>query len=225
MRRVIDFVDSLITPSVEPPVTVDYAKRHLRSLSNREDDLVLGWILTAGEALERETGRQLITATRELWLDRFPDYLASPWTTDGIITGTRIVLPHPPLLSVVSVCYIDAAGALVPFSDGASPETLSYQTKAPAGPYAERGWIEPLYGMTWPIARAESGAVRIQYRCGYGATSDDIPNVARQLICWAVACFDQHRGPGEKVYADMPIGVQMMFDEFKYSAFPGGALR
>jgi hypothetical protein len=64
------------------------------------------------------------------------------------------------------------------FTDGGSPETNLYVVKAPAGPYAEPGWIEPLSGTQWPIAREESGAVRIQYICGYGDTDSDVPPIS-----------------------------------------------
>jgi uncharacterized phiE125 gp8 family phage protein len=219
MPGVITLTDSLVTAPQQPPVTVAYAKAHLRSLSAREDELVASWILGAASSFEEYTGRQIITATRELWIDRFPDY---DGLVSGTVTGTRIQLPKPPLQAVVSVTYVDSAGASVAFSDGASPETVSYSVKAPAGPYAARGWIEPLYGLTWPTARIESGAVRIQYRCGYGDTPDDVPAEIRDLLCRLVAGADLYRTPmieGRLSVQEDPY-VRMKLEAFKFSALP-----
>lgn len=208
MSRVIRAVDTEITPSAEPPITVPYARTHIKALGSQEDELIESWILAAGQYIEGQTGRQLITATRELWLDGFP-------------CGTRIELPRPPLQGVVSVLYVDGDGTLQAFSDGASPEVLSYQVKAPAGTYARRGWLEPVSGISWPSTRVESAAVRIQYTAGYGDSPDDIPALLRGAICYLVSTFDRYRSPLQDLrFVDLPLGVQKTLEEFKYSALP-----
>jgi len=185
---------------------------------------VLGWILAAASYFQEYTGRQIITATRALWLDRFPD---TSGLVTGTVTGSRIQLPRPPLQGVDSVQYIDASGSLVAFSDGASPETVSYQVKAPAGAYAERGWIEPLYGLAWPTTRVQSGAVRIQYRCGYGDTPESVPDLIRDLLCRLAGSSDQYRTTmieGRLTVQEDPY-VRMVLDGFKFSALPTVAHR
>lgn len=222
--RVIRITDSLIVPPAVPPVTVEYAKRHLRSLGNSEDVLVATWIQAAASYFEEQTGRQIITATREAWLDAFPG------CTGALGWQQKIELPHPPLQGVVSVGYIDADGVLQAFEDGStSPATTLLSVRAPQGPYAVCGTVEPLSGQSWPICRAESGAVRIQYTCGYGDTSDDVPELIRGILLFLVAHFDQFRGAVSEArsgaIANLPFGVDQMISGFKYSALSSMVLR
>lgn len=221
MSRVISMVDSLVTPPAVPPMTVAYAKKHIKSISTAEDLLIASWIQAAGSYFEEQTGRQIITATREVWLDGFPTYV---WPGGG-----RIELPHPPLQSVVSVRYVDGSGSLLNFDDGASPAVQSYSVKAPQGPYAARGWLEPNYGGMWPTPRAESGSVRIQYTCGYGDSVEDVPELITAILCFLVAHFDQFRSAVHEAQRgsieELPFGVRIMMDGFKYSALPTMVLR
>jgi len=218
----LQITDSLISTLPTPAITVAYAKDHIRALGNTDDNLIAVWINAAASYFEEQTGRQLITATREAWLDAFP------WV-GGAGAISRIELPHPPLQSVVSVQYLDADGTLQSFTGG-SPATALFTTSAPAGPYARRGWVEPLFGQTWPTPYAQTGAIRIRYTCGYGDTPDDIPELVRGILCFLVGHFDTNRSAvqnsqrGESVMA-LPYGVQEMMNGFKYSALPSQVLR
>jgi len=225
MFRVIDTVDTLITAPVQPPMTVDHARRHIRAISREDDVLIATWIQAAAQYFEAQTGRQIITATRELWMDAFPcQFYGGQWWGGPSATRQRIELPHPPLQSVVSVKYIDSTGTEQSYSDGGSPDAPFYQAKAPQGPYARRGYVEPIYGNTWPVARCEGGAVRIQYVSGYGDTPDDVPELVTGILCYLVAHFDTVRAAVHEVrrgqMLELPYGVRAMMDEFKYSAYP-----
>jgi uncharacterized phiE125 gp8 family phage protein len=217
----LSLTDTVITPPVLPPLTLTYVKSHIRALGNADDTLTVVYINAAASYFEEQTGRQLITATREVWLDAFPFVGASGMQA-------RIELPHPPLQSVISVQYIDETGTLQSFDDGASPATNLFRSSAPSGAYASRGFVEPIAGYTWPIARRETGAVRIRYTCGYGLTPATVPELARGILCYLVGHFDTFRGA---VYEsrkgqlqELPFGVQMMMDGFKYSALPSRVL-
>lgn len=224
MHGVIDLVDTVVTAPAQPPLTVEYARRHLRALGHSDDLLVATWILAAAQYFEEQTGRQIITATREVWLDAFP---CRP-QTDGY-QPVRIELPRPPLQTVVSVRYIDGTGDLVSFSDGGSPDLPLFKVNAPAGPHAVRGWLEPVYGAAWPLARGESGAVRIQYTAGYGDDMAAVPELIRGILCYLVTHFDQFRGAVHEArrgqVLELPYGVQAMLDGFKYSAQSSIVLR
>lgn len=202
-------------------ITLAYAKAHIRALGTYDDTLIGVYIDAAASYFEEQTGRQILNATREAWLDRFPFLGASG-------ECARIELPHPPLLTVVSVNYIDADGVLQEFNNAASPSEL-WRYSAPAGPYCHRGFVEPKYGYSWPIARLETGAVRIQYTCGYGATADAVPPLVRGILCYLVDHFFNYRGAVAEArkgqILELPYGVQMMMDGFKYSAFPSQVLR
>lgn len=226
MRSSLILTDSLISSMADasPPVsalTLAYAKQHIRALNAADDALTAVRIDAAAQYFESQTGRQLLTATREVWLDAFPFLGASGG-------DARIELPHPPLLSVVSVKSVDGNGVLQSFTGG-SPVTNLFSVSAPVGPYAPRGWVEPKYGTAWPIARAETGAVRIRYTCGYGNTPDDIPALARGVLCFLVAHFDTfpsavHEARNGQVL-ELPYGVRQMLDGFTYSALPTQVLR
>lgn len=217
--RVIKTYDTVITAPVQPPMRIEYAKRHIRTLSNAEDVLIAAWINAAAQFFEEQTGRQLITATRELWLDRFPCEVVYPF---GTITGRRIELPYPPLQSVTSVQYVSSDGTVQDFTDGGSPESNLWTAKTPAGPYAERGWIEPTYGASWPIAREESGAVRIRYVCGYGDTDSDVPDLVIGALAFLVGNFDQNRSAEafRTGFGELPMNIEAILQPFKYSAYP-----
>lgn len=226
MTRTLTFTDTLIStvaggsPAVQA-LTLAYAKLHIRSLNTADDALISVFIDAAASYFEEQTGRQLLTATREAWLDAFP------WI-GGSGADARIELPHPPLIAVTSVKYIDGAGVLQSYTGG-SPVANLYRISAPSGPYATRGFVEPLFGGTWPIGRAETGALRIQYTCGYGSTPAAIPPLVRGILCFLVGHFDTFRSAVAEArngnILELPLGVRAMMDAFKYSALSSQVLR
>lgn len=219
--RPLRMTDTLISTvaSASPyiaPLTLAYAKEHIRALGTTDDTLIAVYINQAASYFEEQTGRQLLTATREVWLDAFPFIGASGM--DG-----RIELPKPPLQTVVSVKYIDPNGVLQTFRGG-SPVGDLFRYSAPAGDYCSRGWVEPIYGGRWPTARAETGSVRIRYTCGYGDTAAAMPALVKGILCFLTAHFDTYRShTQDQIVAAIPYGVQMMLDGFKYSALPSQA--
>jgi len=227
MFRLIQTTESLITPAATQALTLEYVKTHLRSLNDADDALVRVWIDAAASYFTEKTGRPLITETRELWLEAFPNAFGSGWYYagwPGHLHGL-IELPHPPLVKVNSVQYLDATGAYVEFSDGASPETLYWQYGAPQGPYARRGWVRPIVTQSWPCAQPDPAAVKINYDCGYGGI-EDVPELARGILCYMIASYDQNRSPEafRSAFADFPLGMQAIMDGFKSTALPSHVL-
>ncbi len=199
-------------------LTLAYAKQHIRALGTADDTLIQVYIDAAASYFEEQTGRQLLTAVREAWLDAFPFV-----GTSGACA--RIELPHPPLQSGDGVHYVDSNGVSQSFVGG-SPSAALWRASLAAGPYAPRGFVEPLYGQSWPIARAQTGAVQIRYTCGYGDTAADMPPLVRGILCYLVAHFDKYRAhTQDQAVSEIPYGVKMMIDGFKYSALPSQVLR
>lgn len=215
------FISSIAdaSPPVQP-LTLDYAKLHIRALGDADDTLTTVNINAVASYFTEQTGRPLLTETREAWLDAFPFIGAY-----GMYA--RIELPHPPLQEVLSVEYIDPNGVLQSFTDGGSPPTNLWTFSAPTGPYARRGFVEPLYGSCWPFARHQTGAVRIRYTCGYGDGPDDMPELARGVLCYLLGNMDQVRqaAPFRTGYGDFPTGIENLMSGFKYSALPSQILR
>lgn len=158
---------TLITPPVGEPITLTEAKAHIKVTWSAEDDLITRLIAGARQAFEDDTGRQLLTATWEMYLDCFPRFRTE-----------RIEVCNPPLDSVTSITYIDTAGASQTWSN-----TL-YTVKALAGPHAGRGQIYPVADETYPLTRRIPNAVSILFDAGYGAAAAVPEEIKEALLAW-----------------------------------------
>ncbi|MES2341721.1 MAG: hypothetical protein V4597_08585 [Pseudomonadota bacterium] len=220
--RELTIVDSLVEGPAGPAVSLAYARQHIQALTTADDNMIAIWTAAASGYFTDQTGRDPIFTVRDALLDAFP----FPGRSGR---EARIELPHPPLNEVLSVEYVDPDGNVVPFDDGASPETRFWTYSAPQGTYAPRGFVEPISGRQWPIARDETGSVRIRYRSGYTADPDQVPDLARAILCYLIAHFDQFRGAVHEArkgqVLELPYGVKAMIDGFKYSAAPTQVLR
>jgi len=187
---------SLVSGPAEEPLIVQDVATHLRFPLGTEDGLLDNWITAAREAFEHATGRQLLTATWECWRDEFP-------------CGEALSLPKPPLQEVVSVQYVDTAGTLQTWAPSA------YVVIAPQGPYARRGRLRPVYGAPWPQTRSEPGAVRIQFKAGYGDDPTAVPELAKTALYLFVAHFHRYRAPVQEVpTAELPLGLSSIVRRF-----------
>lgn len=142
---------TLITaPSVEP-VTLAEAKLQCRVDADlTADDARIGVLISAvREQAEHEIGGALVTQTWERTLDAFP------------VSGGAIELGMPPVQSLVSVKYLDAAGTEQTLAPSA------YTLDAVAAP----GWVLPAAGTDWPAAGDYANAVRVRFVAGFGAAS------------------------------------------------------
>ena len=159
---------ALLQAPAEPVVTLDEARLHLRVDSYDESDLITALVEAATAQAEAYCRRRFVTQQWRLTLGAFP--------------SGAIVLPWPPLVSVESVAYLDQNGVL--------------QVVAPAD-YAVRtavtpGEVVPAYGKTWPTARAEPDAVRIDFTCGYGAAAA-VPHAVRRAVLLVVGTLYANR--------------------------------
>lgn len=152
-------------------------------------------------------GRALMPQTWELQLLSFNDRR----------TGSRphhnlhaIPLPYPPLISIVSVKYLDMAGVDQPLALGAG-----YRILGMGQPFSRQA-IAPLYGTAWPATRVDDAAVRIRYTCGYDDDVNVMPKQLVQAICLSVRALlplmtrdamlfeDRVEGLGSKRYQNNP---------------------
>lgn len=167
---------TLLAQPVSEPLLVSEAKEHLRVDQSVEDPLIAGLIKSARQHCESVTRRALVSQTWKLWLDEFP------------VDGWPIELPLPPLRSVSSVKYLDAAGAEQTW------DASNYTVYAPAGPYAERGKIVPNADVNYPTVQVVLNAVRIEFIAGYG-TDADVPEALKSWILLRVGELYAHREP------------------------------
>ena len=137
-------------PSVEP-VTVTEAKAHCR-VDHSLDDLMLATMIQgAREFCEKFTARAFVTQTLELVIDEFP-------------VG-EILIPRPPLQSVVSITYDDSSGMATVL------DPSGYEVDTASAP----GWVVPS-SSGWPSTWDGINAVRIRYIAGYDPTTDSPPD-------------------------------------------------
>ena len=169
---------TLITPAAGLPMTLEDVKTHLRMDGNAEDSLVTDYIRAATEYIEAATGIQIMRATWEATSNGFPTYCDD----DGYMA---IRLPRPPLVSVVSVSYVDTDG---------TTQTLTEGTDYAVDTRKQPGRVVPYYGASWPTARDQPNSVTVRYVAGYLATAD-VPHKIKQAIRYLVTHYDRFRQP------------------------------
>jgi uncharacterized phiE125 gp8 family phage protein len=156
----IDWTTTLGTAPTIEPVTVDDVKRRGRISGTDLNADVKQNITAARLMVEHDTGRQLITATWKLYLDRFP------------VGGGVIRMPYPPLQSVTTIKYYDGDGVQQTWT------ASEYRVDKDSEPAR----ITEAYGHTWPATRDMTGAVEVEYLCGYGTAGSNVPRTLRQAI-------------------------------------------
>ncbi len=147
-------LEQTTAPAVTP-ITLDEAKEHLRipkAITGDDAYLERHLIPSAWQYVEKETQRQLITATWQLTLDCFP-----PWT---------IKVPKPNLISVTTLTYINTAG---------TSTSLTENTDFIISTSSKPGRITPAYTKSWPTTRQVMDAVTLTYTAGFGAAANSIP--------------------------------------------------
>lgn len=172
-------------PAAEPLLKAAL-RRHLLIDGTDHDTVLEELELVARKAAETFTGRQFITATLELTLDRFPG---------------RITLPRPPLQSVTSVKYDDDDGV----EQTVDAADYTVQTAQ------HSGFIVPAYSETWPTPRAHVGAVRVLYVAGYGDSGSDVPDPILHAIRLMVGGWFEDR----ELVGEIPVGATRLLRPYR----------
>jgi uncharacterized phiE125 gp8 family phage protein len=159
----------LITPPATEPIGLSDAMNYCRIDSDADVVTIQSMITAARQEAEKITRRQLITATWELRLDRFPK---------------TIYPPMAPMQSVSSLKYLDSAG---------DEQTLVENTDFIVDTYSEPARIIPAYGMVWPPIYPVFNAVRVQFVAGYGDNDTDVPQSIRNWMMVFFGALYEHR--------------------------------
>lgn len=177
-----------VTAPAETPVSIADIKTHLRITNVTEDAFLTALIEAAVGTIDGRDGwlgRALISQTWKLTIPGFPPgagrfrHFAAHCSNEA-----AIILPLPPLQSVVSIKYTNAAGSLITVD----PATYRLNTDA------EPGWVEPVYGGAWPSdMRSHSEGVAIEFVAGYGDDGDDIEPTIIHYIKLAVGDYYRDR--------------------------------
>jgi uncharacterized phiE125 gp8 family phage protein len=174
----------LVTPPAEEPVSLIEAKLHLRVDFDEDDTLIASLIAAARQAAETLTGRQLITARWKQVLDCFPgpSLMGVPAGQAFTLPGHAILVPKAPVLSVVSIDYLDMGSAIQ------TMPASSYTVDAACEPAR----ITPVFGQIWPICLPQIGAVSVTFDAGYG-TAAQVPEGIKSWIKLRVGSLYAHR--------------------------------
>ena len=136
-------------------LTLSEAKRHLNiELTDTDNDVYIRSLVDAAHTrIEQITKRKLLTQTVTEYFDDWPD-------------GEYFELPYGKLQSVASVKYKDSDGDESTFSS----DDYIVETNT------EKGRVVLAYGESWPtVTLYPSKPIYIEYVCGYGANSSDVP--------------------------------------------------
>ena len=158
----------LITEPKEEPVSLKAAKLHVKQEESADDALIARFIKAARMNAEEITGRQFITATWEQRFDCFPSWFE---------------LIKPPLLSVVSIKYIDTDGNEATVDDS----TYTVDT------YRTLGRVVLNSGESWPAVKDVINSVRIQWTAGYGPKATNVPEDIKAAITLTIGHLYEHR--------------------------------
>ncbi len=175
------------------PLELAVVKTHCRVLHGGDDVYLAQLSLAALEAAEAATHRQLLTATWDLQVDRFPD------------DRQPLRLPLGAWQATTSVSYVDTAG------DTQTLDAAKYTTVG-----TEPALIWPAYGQVWPATRVQAGAVTVRFTCGYGDSHEQIPTLLRQGMLLLVGHWYVNREAiiTGAIATEMPIGVAAIFAQF-----------
>lgn len=148
---------ALITAPIEEPVSLAEAREWIGGITgNDRDAQINNAIVAARDWFERETGTQVMTATRELRLDEFPDVIR---------------LPRGPVQSITSITYNDTDDASQTYPLADTDQDLD-------APVAR---VQPKSGKVWAATVAGLNKVLVRYVCGYSAPAV-VPESIKQAI-------------------------------------------
>ncbi|MGE5467289.1 MAG: head-tail connector protein [Ignavibacteria bacterium] len=159
-----------ITAPAAAPFDVAEARLHVRQDITDDDAKLASLARAVAQFAETETWRAVVASRWEQSLDSFPgpSLVGVPYGRTYSLPGHAILLERSPLIQVVSIQYMDMAGA--------------WQTMAPedyvvddSGPVPR---ITPIFGKIWPINRPQIGSVKVTFDAGYAAplTADATAN-------------------------------------------------
>ncbi|MDW7658134.1 MAG: head-tail connector protein [Bacillota bacterium] len=184
----------IITPVDTEPVSLAEVRQHLRLPDEpTEDDLLLNLVKTARAYCENFTRRALAEQTLEMYLDRFS-------------VNSSIMLPCPPLQSVMEIGYKDSTGT---------------ETILPASNYIvvtdrEPGRVMTVYGMSWPVFTPFPAApIRIRFVAGYAI----LPELIRQALLLLVGHWYENREATGTAKDQTAFSVHALLSPYRVEVF------
>lgn len=211
---------STVTGPTFEPVSLEEAKAQLRITASNDDGLIAGYIMAARSFVESSIHRVLAEQTFDFTIDfgwPFKNVSAYPYyeyphygyTYLENFARFRVELPLSPVTaaaSVVSITYVDANGA----TQTLDPSQYVAIVDGPV-PY-----IEPVFGVTWPIPRLQPACITIRFKAGY-STPGGTPEPVRMAILMLAGHFYNNREATSGDMIELPFGVEALISPFRQS--------
>jgi hypothetical protein len=184
------------------------------SKNTTSDPYLAEIIRAAREYVEVNTNRALIRQQWRWTQDGFPPRwfeTAAPYleTASGLqhpelldLHRDVIRLPKPPLISVDAVTYVDEDG---------NPQTLD-PSQYFVNTSGVRGEIARAFDVPWPPTRWQQNAVTVDFTCGYGSASSNLPAIVRQAMRLLVEHYYNNRGlfEGKRFAIEIPHSIDAL---------------
>lgn len=161
----------MVAPPVVEPVSLSELKEFLRvdGGDTSQDGVLTALSMAARTWAEAFLKRRLVEQTWRVELDYFPGYYAmitgQPGSTPvltgpALLAGIRyaIVLPYPPVESIVNFQYQSANGQVTVMNP--ATDFIQDLQSNPAR-------LTPPFGQMWPVARVILNAIQIDFKVGY----------------------------------------------------------
>ncbi len=167
----------LKTPPPVEPVTLVEVKSLLRIDDNDDDNLISSMITAIRQRAEEWTRRSFLTQTWTLWLDEFPFRSGN---TLNKLNGRVIIIPRPPMQSVLFIKTYDSDNSTVTF------DASDYFVDTASSP----GRVALNDNSSWPTSLRKFSAVEVEFIAGYGSSASDVPEGIKQgMLQWIKLLF------------------------------------
>jgi len=157
-------------------------------------DLIIPAVVQLLDGPDGIMNRALLRQTWDMSLHRFP-------------SGSCLLMPLPPLVSVTSISYIDTAG------DSQTWSSSNYTVDTSREP----GGIFPAFNQSWPATREQANAVTVRFVAGYL----EVPAPLRLAVLSLVSHYYQFREPTiiGTVIGEIPDHVDRMLKPWRMRRF------
>lgn len=193
---------TLQTAAATPTLDTATIKAHLKVDGSDEDALIAALAAAWDSHVDGKNGvlgRALLTQSWILTLDEFP-----------ACDGGAIRIPLPPLQSVDSISYVDAAG---------DTQTLS-ESDYFLDSASEPARLMPAYGKEWPQTLARANAVEISFTAGFGDDADDVPQAIRHAGLVTIGHWYENRmAVSDKPLSEVPMTAEFLISPFRIYGF------
>jgi uncharacterized phiE125 gp8 family phage protein len=178
-----------LTAPTDAVVDLARAKQHLNVDSGHHDAKITDLVAAATTWLDGDRGVLGRCLMPQRWAATLPCFACR-----------AIELPLPPTIAVISIAYLDIAGA---------QRTLSADDYRHVGGGSDAAHIVLKSGRIWPQTACEPDAVRITFEAGYAPGSPEIEPLRRAILMMVERWYDSEGGD------DVPSAVEALISNFR----------